>query len=202
MTDLLISVPAIILLMPLFLLLGIAVAADSRGGIVYRQQRVGRHRKPFSIYKFRSMHPAQGETSLSLTVGDTDRRITRCGHWMRKYKLDELPQLFNVLKGEMSLVGPRPEVPEYVNLYTPEQLRVLSIKPGITDEASLVYLDENNMLAGVQDPEVFYINHIMPHKLACNLKYVENRSLWTDLRIIIKTLRQIVRKDRHVLSAA
>lgn len=188
--DILFSLALLIILSPLFLILMIAVAADSRGGIFFGQIRVGKNRKNFRLWKFRTMHP-QSEQKGQLTVGARDNRITRAGYVLRKYKIDELPQLWNVLVGEMSIVGPRPEVPRYVSMYTEEQLKVLTIKPGITDYASLLYFKENDLLAQSTDPEKTYISEIMPAKLALNLEYLKQQSFGYDLKIIGQTIKRI-----------
>lgn len=181
---------ALVLLFPAFLLLALWIKLDSPGPFFYRQQRIGLKGIPFFLLKFRSMRPASDKGSL-LTVGSRDNRITRAGYWLRKYKLDELPQLWNVLKGEMSIVGPRPEVEKYVRLYTPEQRGVLDVKPGLTDLASLQYFDESEILSGSPDPEQTYIAEIMPVKLALNRRYIEQMGFWTDLGIIFRTIRRI-----------
>ena len=179
-------------MLPVLLLIGILVMSESRGGIFYRQERIGKGEKPFMLYKFRTMYPNSDRKGL-LTVGNRDSRITRVGYYLRRYKLDELPQLLNVLIGDMSLVGPRPEVKKYVDLYTPEQRKVLSIRPGVTDWASLTYINENEILAKSDHPEQTYIEEIMPQKLALNLEYVEKQSFYTDLKIIGKTIGKILR---------
>ncbi len=178
---------ALLLLLPLFLLITLWILSDSKGGVIYRQKRVGRYNKDFMLYKFRSMRTGADKQGL-LTVGGRDQRITRSGYYLRKYKLDELPQLLNVLKGEMSLVGPRPEVRRYVELYTPEQLQVLKVRPGITDPASITYRNENILLTEAEDPEKYYIEQIMPDKLRINLLYIAKASLWSDLNIIYVTI--------------
>jgi len=185
--DRLVSLAVLVALTPLFLLIGIGVKQDSRGPVFYRQQRIGLNGVPFSLLKFRTMRPASEQGGL-LTVGARDSRITRFGYFLRKYKLDELPQFWNVLKGEMSIVGPRPEVEKYVRLYTPEQRKVLSVKPGLTDPASLEYFDENALLAQSPDPEQTYIHEIMPAKLEMNRRYIEAMSLRADLGIVWRTL--------------
>jgi lipopolysaccharide/colanic/teichoic acid biosynthesis glycosyltransferase len=189
--DLLVSITFILLLFPLFAIIAIWIKLDSKGPVIYRQSRVGRNNNDFFIFKFRTMHPQSDRAGL-LTVGGRDPRITSAGYLLRKYKLDELPQLFNVLIGDMSLVGPRPEVRKYVNRYTDEQLKVLSVKPGITDYASIEYRNENEILAKAADPEHTYIHQIMPHKLNLNLKYISEAGLMTDLRIIWLTLIRIL----------
>ncbi|MFM9006164.1 MAG: sugar transferase [Flavobacteriales bacterium] len=182
----------LVLLLPLLITLSLWVLLDSKGGVFFGQERVGLHRKSFKLWKFRTMHP-QSEQLGQLTVGSSDRRITRAGYFLRKYKVDELPQLWNVLLGEMSVVGPRPEVPRYVAMYSSEQLQVLSVCPGITDYASLKYFRENDLLAASQNPEETYINEIMPAKLLLNLQYVRKHSLLGDLKIIVLTGLRILK---------
>lgn len=190
--DIFFSLTGIILLSPLLLFISLAVALGSPGGAFYRQWRVGRHNRDFRLIKFRTMRPGSDKSGL-LTVGGRDPRITAIGYYLRKYKLDELPQLFNVLGGSMSLVGPRPEVRRYVEMYNPQQLEVLSVRPGITDYASLEYFSENELLASATDPEATYIREVMPAKLALNRKYISEAGLITDLRIIFRTIRRIFR---------
>lgn len=177
----------LLLLSPLFLIVALCVGLTSRGGVFYVQTRVGRYGRDFRLYKFRSMRTGSDAKGL-LTVGGKDGRITPVGYFIRKYKIDELPQLFNVLKGDMSLVGPRPEVRKYVALYNSEQMRVLSARPGITDPASIKYINENNLLAQAGDPERFYVEKIMPDKLKINLEYMDNRSFFKDLSVIFRTV--------------
>ncbi|NQX43079.1 Sugar transferase involved in LPS biosynthesis (colanic, teichoic acid) [Pedobacter steynii] len=191
--DLLLSLCALILLTPLFILISVCVKLDSKGPVFYRQTRVGRKKVCFQLIKFRTMCGGADRQGL-LTVGDHDRRITRAGYWLRKYKIDELPQLLNILRGEMSFVGPRPEVSKYVALYNPAQQRVLSVRPGITDWASIEYIDESELLARASDPEHFYRTDIIPKKLQQGLKYIDHKSLWTDLHIMLMTLKCIVLK--------
>jgi lipopolysaccharide/colanic/teichoic acid biosynthesis glycosyltransferase len=166
------------------------VLFTSKGGVFYIQKRIGRHGKEFSLIKFRTMYVGADKKGL-LTVGKKDNRITPVGYYLRKYKLDELPQLFNIIRGDMSVVGPRPEVKKYVDLYTKEQLQVLQVRPGLTDLASLQYIDENQILARYDDAEKAYIDIIMPHKLSLNLEYIRKQSFWFDLKIILKTLLKI-----------
>lgn len=192
--DLLVASVLLILLAPLFLILIIIIWSGSKGPAFYLQTRVGLNGKDFKIFKFRTMYTGSDKKGL-LTVGGKDQRITSAGVFLRKYKLDELPQLINVFIGDMSLVGPRPEVRKYVDLYEREQLRVLGVKPGITDYASIEYSNENELLAGAADPEKEYINTIMPAKLKLNLKYIAEKSLLTDLKIILKTLKKIISGD-------
>lgn len=187
--DLLASFFGLILLSPLFVLIAIWISIESPGGPFYFQERVGKHGKPFRLFKFRSMRKGSDRKGL-LTVGK-DPRITRSGVFIRKYKIDELPQLINVFIGNMSLVGPRPEVQKYVDLYTKEQQQVLSVKPGITDWASIKYKDENALLGASENPEETYIQQIMPDKLGINLDYIQNRSFRMDLMIIIQTITKI-----------
>ena len=189
--DIIVSLIAIIILLPILLLIALWIKIDSRGSIIYKQIRVGKGGRDFGIFKFRTMHPDSDIKGL-LTVCGRDPRITNAGYLLRKYKLDELPQLFNVLKGDMSLVGPRPEVRKYVSRYSDEQLKVLSVKPGITDFASIHYSNENEILAKSANPEQTYVQEIMPHKLALNLKYIQEASLMTDLKIIAATVMKIV----------
>ena len=188
--DIFFSGLGLFILSPLFFVIALFIVLDSRGGIFYKQVRVGQDNHDFHLLKFRSMRP-HSETKGLLTVGGHDHRITKMGYFIRKYKIDELPQLVNVLLGEMSLVGPRPEVRKYVNLYNEEQLKVLTVKPGITDLASIAYRNENELLGKADDPEQLYIHKIMPAKLKLNLKYIEMRSLGTDAMIIYKTLRKV-----------
>lgn len=190
--DITVSVIAILVLMPLWIVLSILIMVDSKGGVVYRQERIGRNGKPFLIVKFRTMTVDADNFNQLLTVGDQDIRITRVGYYLRKFKLDELPQLINVLKGEMSLVGPRPEVAKYVNQYNSQQRKVLTVKPGITDYASIKYANENELLEQYDDPEKAYIQQIMPDKLHLNLLYIENHGMLTDLKILIKTLFKLL----------
>jgi len=180
----------ILVLSPLFLVVAASIVLDSRGGVFFIQTRIGKNFKPFGLYKFRTMRPF-AEREGKLTVGSNDPRITRVGSVLRKYKIDELPQLFNVLVGDMNLVGPRPEVAEYVEQYTEEQRKVLSVKPGITDYASLLYFNENEVLAKSSNPKETYLKEIMPAKLRLNLEYIERRSFREDLRIIFKTIGKI-----------
>ena len=181
----------LLILAPLLIGIGLAVVLESKGGMFYLQERIGFCGKPFQLFKFRSMYPDADKRGL-LTVGDRDPRITRVGYILRKYKLDELPQLFNVLKGDMSLVGPRPEVRKYVDLYSEEQRKVLLAKPGITDLASLEYFKEAELLAQAQDPHQLYIDEIMPAKLQLNLQYIEQQTIQTDLKIIARTILKII----------
>jgi lipopolysaccharide/colanic/teichoic acid biosynthesis glycosyltransferase len=188
--DIIFSAIMLMMLSPLFLVIAISIMLDSRGGVFFGQIRVGKNERPFKLWKFRTMRPGS-EKKGQLTVGARDNRITKSGYVLRKYKMDELPQLWNVFVGEMSMVGPRPEVPRYVDMYNNEQKRVLSIKPGITDYASLLYFSESELLAKSTDPEKTYIAEIMPAKLKLNLEYVQKHSFGGDLRIIVKTVGRI-----------
>ncbi|MBV6478578.1 MAG: UDP-glucose:undecaprenyl-phosphate glucose-1-phosphate transferase [Ignavibacteria bacterium] len=188
--DIIFSAAGLIILSPLFLLISLIIKIDSRGPIFYRQIRVGKDSEDFLLYKFRSMRLNSDKDGL-LTVGGKDPRITKSGYYIRKYKLDELPQLINVLKGEMSFVGPRPEVRKYVDLYNENQKQVLKIKPGITDNASIIYRNENDLLKESSDPESLYINEIMPDKLKINLEYIDKNSFASDLKIIFKTIKSM-----------
>ena len=184
------SLAGLLLLAPLFMLVAIMIKFDSAGPVFFRQQRVGKDGALFNIIKFRTMHDDAHEALL--TVGH-DRRITRIGKFLRRHKLDEFPQLFNVLAGEMSLVGPRPEVPRYVECYPPEvRAVVLSVLPGITDWASIYYKEENSLLGRAANPEQAYLDTILPAKLKYNLRYVHERSFWNDVRIIFTTLATLV----------
>jgi lipopolysaccharide/colanic/teichoic acid biosynthesis glycosyltransferase len=191
--DLSLTVPALIILAPFLLVIAGLVVVTSKGGAFYTQTRIGRHGVPFKLFKFRSMRPASDQQGL-LTVGDRDPRITPIGVFLRRYKIDELPQLWNVILGDMSIVGPRPEVQKYVQTYTPMQRAVLSVRPGLTDWASLYYLDEDAILAGREDPEQAYIEDILPAKLDLSLRYIERKSLFTDLKVILQTLLAILRR--------
>lgn len=185
--DIVLSICGLLVLAPLFFVLAIWIKFDSTGPVFYRQVRVGRRNRDFSLYKFRSMRVGADKGSL-ITIGGHDSRITHSGYYIRKYKLDEFPQLINVLKGDMSIVGPRPEVRRYVDLYTPEQLHVLDVRPGITDYASIKYRDENELLENVENPDDYYVRVIMPDKLAINLEYVSKHNLWMDLQIVWQTI--------------
>lgn len=190
--DILLSFLGLLVLLPLFILIYIAICLESKGGGFYKQQRVGLNGKDFNLYKFRSMHIGSDKKGL-ITVGGHDPRITKSGYFIRKYKLDELPQLYNVLIGDMSLVGPRPEVKKYVELYSEEQKKVLSVRPGITDYASIEYADENELLGKAKNPDLVYIEQIMPQKIRYNMKYINNRTLKEYFKIIFLTLIRILR---------
>ena len=189
--DLMITIPMLLLVSPFFLIIALLIKLGSKGPVFYMQTRVGLNNRDFKIFKFRTMHINADKAGL-LTVGGRDPRVTPIGFFLRKYKLDELPQLLNVLFGSMSLVGPRPEVRKYVDLYNAEQQKVLSVKPGITDYASIEYSEENDLLAKSNDPEKTYIEEIMPAKLLLNQKYIAEKSIITDLKIIGMTAAKII----------
>jgi len=191
--DILFSLIGLIILSPFLLLVSLLIKLSSKGPVIFIQQRVGKNNIDFGLYKFRSMNKGAAKRGL-LTVGGKDSRITRVGYFLRKFKIDELPQLFNVLKGEMSLVGPRPELRKFVDYYTPDQLKILEVLPGITDYASIIYRNENNLLATVENPEQFYIDVIMPEKIRLNFKYIENRIVSNYFKIIWLTIRGVLKK--------
>ena len=183
--DVVASAAGLLLLAPVLAAVALVVRRD--GPVLFRQERVGRGGRTFRIWKFRTMVPGAEARGAALTVGG-DPRITRVGAWLRRTKLDELPQLLNVLRGEMTLVGPRPEVPRYVALYTPEQRRVLELVPGITDPASVRYRDEAGELALAADPQRHYIDVVLPDKIRLNLAYAARATIASDLRILLATL--------------
>jgi len=189
--DIFFSLVFILFFSPLFLIIMIFIIAESQGGAFYRQVRVGKSNRDFKIFKFRTMRVGAEKGGL-LTVGGRDPRVTRVGYYLRRYKLDELPQLFNVLLNDMSFVGPRPEVRRYVEMYNDEQKRVLLVKPGITDPASISYIDENEILSKADDPEATYMKEVMPAKLAINLAYLNRRSFFTDLGVLFQTAQKII----------
>jgi lipopolysaccharide/colanic/teichoic acid biosynthesis glycosyltransferase len=191
--DIIASGLGLLVLSPLFLILAIWIKLDSKGPVFYRQVRVGKDNKDFRIFKFRSMREGSDSGSL-VTIGGRDPRITRSGYIIRKLKLDELPQLINVFVGDMSLVGPRPEVRHYVNYWTEEQMHVLDVRPGITDPASIKFRNENELMEQAEDPEDYYINVIMQEKLKMYLEYVKNHSFLSDIGLIFKTFWVIVTK--------
>ena len=190
--DIVFSFFGLLFLSPLFLIIALWIIIDNPGPVFYRQQRVGKDGKDFGLLKFRSMRVGADKMSL-ITIGDRDPRVTRAGYYIRKYKIDELPQLWNVLTGDMSLVGPRPEVRRYVDLYTDEQRKVLSVRPGITDYASIEYIDENRLLAQSTDPDKTYIEQIMPAKIALNMRYIDHKTLGEYLKILFLTMTKIIR---------
>ena len=186
------SALGLLVLSPVFFVVSLCIVVDSRGGVFYRQTRVGKDGRDFRLYKFRSMRSGSDKRGL-ITVGARDARITKVGYFLRKYKLDELPQLINVLKGEMSLVGPRPEVRKYVEMYTEEQRRVLSVRPGITDYASIEYVDENRILGEAENPDKAYVEVVMPDKIRLNMRYIEHRTVGEYFKIIFLTFKSIAR---------
>ena len=191
--DIVFSLLVLAVGLPFGLVIALLIVLDSKGSVIYRQSRVGRNNVDFRLYKFRTMCVAADRGSL-ITVGADDARITRVGAFLRKFKIDEFPQFLNILKGEMSIVGPRPEVRKYVDLYTPEQMRVLSVRPGLTDYASIRYVNENELLATSANPEQTYIQEIMPDKLNLNLKYIDEKSLLTDAKIVLQTIVAIFKR--------
>ncbi|MDM1348432.1 sugar transferase [Myroides marinus] len=191
--DIISSGIGLIFLSPIFLFLAIWIKVDSEGPVFYKQVRVGKNGKDFKIFKFRSMRQGSDKKGL-ITVGGRDPRVTKSGYYIRKYKLDEFPQLINVFVGDMSVVGPRPEVRKYVDLYNEEQLRVLSVRPGITDIASIKYRNENELLEKAEDPDKTYIEVIMPDKLKYNLEYIDKASFVYDIKLIFMTFKEIVTK--------
>ena len=188
--DIVSSGIGLLCLAPIFVVMAIWIKLDSRGPVFYRQTRVGRYGRDFRIFKFRSMRVGS-DKGRQITVGERDPRITRSGYFIRRYKIDELPQLINVFLGDMSIVGPRPEVRKYVDLYSEEQRKVFQVRPGITDLASIKYRNENELLSQVDDPDTYYIDVIMPDKLAINLEYIRHQSFMGDIKIIFNTLFKI-----------
>ena len=191
--DIVASGCGLLILSPIFIILAIWIKLDSKGPVFYRQVRVGFHNKDFRIFKFRSMRVEADKGSL-VTIGGHDPRVTRSGYFIRKYKLDEFPQLINVFIGEMSLVGPRPEVRHYVDYWTTEQMHVLDVRPGITDPASIKFRNENELMEKAEDPENYYINVIMQEKIKLYLDYVQNANFWYDIKLIFKTFMVIVKE--------
>ena len=189
--DIVFSFAGLILLSPVLIVIAILIRFDSKGPVLYKQTRVGRNNKDFKLLKFRTMNPDSDSKGL-LTVGGRDPRITKTGYYLRKFKLDEFPQLINVLYGEMSFVGPRPEVRKYVDLYTEDQKRVLNVSPGITDVASIKYKNENELLEKAEDPEKYYIEKIKPDKIKLNLEYINERSFFKDFKVILRTLSAVI----------
>ena len=191
--DIVASGLGLLVLSPILAIVAIWIKLDSKGPVFYRQVRVGRYNKDFRIFKFRSMRIGSDKGSL-VTIGGRDPRVTRSGYFIRKFKIDELPQLINVFVGDMSLVGPRPEVRHYVNYWTPEQMRALDVRPGITDPASIRFRNENELLEQAEDPEKYYIEVIMQDKIKLYLEYVENASFWYDIKLIFQTFWVIVKE--------
>lgn len=189
--DILFSLIGLVVLSPALLLIYILIICESKGNGFYIQERIGKNSKPFGLYKFRTMRIG-ADANGQLTIGKRDNRITRVGYYLRRTKIDELPQLLNVLKGDMSLVGPRPEVRKYVDLYTDEQRKVLNVRPGITDYASIEYVNESELLEKADDPDRLYIDTIMPDKIKLNMKYLEHYTVSEYFRIIFKTFKSLV----------
>jgi lipopolysaccharide/colanic/teichoic acid biosynthesis glycosyltransferase len=189
--DICISLLILTLFLPFGLVLMVFISLESAGGVFYLQERVGRNGQLFKLIKFRSMRP-NADKGSPITIGNRDPRITRTGYFIRRFKLDEFPQFINVIKGDMSIVGPRPEVPHYVKLYTDEQKKVLAAKPGITDYASIAYFNENEILAKAADPQKAYLEQIMPAKIELNQRYLSDPSLFKDFKIIWLTALKIV----------
>ncbi len=192
--DVFFAISGILLCTPLWVILPLFILLDSPGNPFFKQIRVGRNNIDFKLFKFRSMRNDSEKRGL-LTIGSSDSRITRTGYYLRKFKIDELPQLFNILKGDMSFVGPRPEVRKYVEMYDEIQRRILGIKPGLTDYASLQYINENELLKNSPEPEKLYITEIMPAKIRLNLKYMEEMSVLTDIRILMRTVLEIFKRQ-------
>ncbi len=190
--NILVSLIVLLIFLPFGIIISLLIVLGSRGGAFYIQQRVGRNGKPFGLYKFRTMRK-DADKAGKLTIGMRDQRITKIGYFLRKTKLDEFPQFLNVLKGQMSVVGPRPEVQEYVDHYTKAQLEILSVRPGITDYASLEYFNENKLLGESSDPQLTYIEEIMPAKIKLNRKYLERPTVGHDIQIMWKTFVKIIR---------
>ena len=190
--DFLLALIGLIILSPVLILVALFIKLTSKGPVFFMQSRVGKDGKDFRVFKFRTMY-TQAEKLGLLTVGGKDNRITAIGYYLRKFKIDELPQLLNVLKGEMSLVGPRPEVRRYVDMYSIDQIKALNVLPGITDYASIAYRNENEMLASASNPEEYYIKEIMPNKIELNFKYINNRSVTEYFKIIGMTLLSAIK---------
>ena len=190
--DIVLSLLGLLFLLPIFVILAVWIKFDSQGSIFFRQIRVGKEGRDFRIYKFRTMI-VNAEKMGIITIGERDPRITNSGYFLRKYKLDELPQLINVLKGEMSFVGPRPEVRKYVEMYNQEQLKILTVKPGITDYASIEYINEDEILGKSLNPEKTYIEEIMPQKIKYNMKYINNKTVIEYFKIIFLTIIKIIK---------
>lgn len=189
--DFILSFVGLVLLTPLFLIVALLIKLDSKGPVFYMQSRVGRFNNDFKLFKFRTMTLNADRLGL-LTLSSRDERITKLGYYLRKYKVDELPQLINVLKGDMSLVGPRPEVRKYVDLYSKNQMKVLDFRPGITDVSSIRYSNENEVLENQSEPEKYYIEVIMPEKIKYNLEYLKKQNILSDIQTIFRTLAKIV----------
>ncbi|MBW4863511.1 sugar transferase [Paeniclostridium sordellii] len=190
--DIAVSSIGLIVLLPILIVIAILIKLDSKGPVFFKQKRVGKNKKIFEIYKFRTMVTDAEKLGKQITVG-ADNRITKVGRFIRKYKLDEFPQLINVLKGEMSLVGPRPEVPKYVELYDIYQEQILLVQPGITDYASIKFKNESELLGCSNNPEKSYVEDIMPQKINLNMKYIKNISLFEDIKLVLSTILEILK---------
>jgi lipopolysaccharide/colanic/teichoic acid biosynthesis glycosyltransferase len=190
--DIISSLVVLTMGLPFFILIAFLIGIDSKGGVFFIQQRVGKNNRNFGLFKFRTMR-SNSEKAGQITVGGKDPRITKIGYFLRKFKLDEFPQLLNVIQGDMSIIGPRPEVRRYVDMYSKEQLKVLSVRPGLSDFASIEYINENELLGKSDNPEKTYIEEIMPAKLQLNLKYIEQKSFGTDIKLIFKTIGKILK---------
>jgi len=190
--DIISSLVVLTMGLPFFILIAFLIGIDSKGGVFFIQQRVGKNNRNFGLFKFRTMR-SNSEKAGQITVGGKDPRITKIGYFLRKFKLDEFPQLLNVIQGDMSIIGPRPEVRRYVDMYSKEQLKVLSVRPGLSDFASIEYINENELLGQSDNPEKTYIEEIMPAKLQLNLKYIEQKSFGTDIKLIFKTIGKILK---------
>jgi len=189
--DIIFSIIIILLGLPFFIIISILILFDGDMNIFFIQERVGKNKNTFKLYKFRSMK-SNSEENGQITIGAKDSRITKIGYYLRKYKIDEFPQLLNVLMGQMSIVGPRPEVDKYVKLYSNEQEQVLSVKPGLTDLASISYFEENKLLGKSNNPEETYISEVMPEKIKLSLEYINNQSFINDMKIILSTIKRIL----------
>lgn len=192
--DIIASALGLIIVSPLLLIVALWVKIDSKGPVIFKQKRVGRYNQDFLLYKFRSMTNQNWGGEQLITIGNHDPRVTKVGYFIRKYKIDELPQLFNVLKGDMSIVGPRPLVRQQVELYPELYAKLLTVRPGITCEASIIYSDEDELLAKADDPEKYFAEVLMPEKIRLNTHYVENRSFWLDMKLIFHTFHSCPRK--------
>ncbi|MDU8886151.1 sugar transferase [Yeosuana sp. MJ-SS3] len=191
--DILFSFIGLILLFPFFIIISIIIMVESKGPVFFLQERVGINNKDFKIFKFRTMYVGSDKKGL-LTVGDRDPRVTKVGYFLRKYKFDEIPQLINVFIGNMSFVGPRPEVRKYVNHYSENDLKILAIKPGITDYASIHFRNEAELLKSVKDPDLLYVKEILPEKIRLNKLYLNNPTIYQDFKIILNTIRVVFSK--------
>ena len=191
--DIIIAIVGLVLTAPLFLIIAMMIVSESRGGVFYKSRRIGKNKKPFDLIKFRTMHPNSDKSNI--TIGNRDPRITQTGYWLRKYKLDELPKFINIFRGEMSMVGPRPDVPKYIQYYTQHMPEYFSMKPGITSYSSIYFSNESEIYVNASDPERMYIEETIPKKVELDRKYYDHQNLITDLHIMLKTIRKIFSKD-------